>query len=369
MSELVFRRAQVLCYRIFDVAEEIDLARASALLAADIRRLKLSREGSEYLELPNPPLTVALGRRPLGLKSGEVEVEIRARIFDHGALSIIVSVPVKPGTTIEALIPVVDDLFDAASLEALALEQIERLRPALQPAVSQPHLWKTNESYTVVFAEEIDGAPTASALLDVPELPRLMLGEAGLRSLSARERGDVLEHHYSYSDRDLVVIDWNCAFVYEPSGSMDIPDLLEIGNAQLLELRYYDDVLDEELKRNYDEVSVRKTRWYALFWSPYRVMARRVMATLLELSEFIERVENSLKIVGDFYLAKVYEGAVHQLRIPAWQAQVTRKQQLLSQTYQLLKGEVDTDRSVTLELTIVLLIISEILMAALQVLK
>ncbi|HYO52416.1 MAG TPA: hypothetical protein VEU50_06495, partial [Archangium sp.] len=76
---------------------------------------------------------------------------------------------------------------------------------------------------------------------------------------------------------------------------------------------------------------------------------------------------NSLKIIGDFYLAKVYEASVKRMRIPAWQASVTRKQQLLAQTYGLLKGEVDTDRSLTLELTIVLLIVLEILFAFLQV--
>jgi hypothetical protein len=161
-----------------------------------------------------------------------------------------------------------------------------------------------------------------------------------------------------------VVVDWNAAFVLEPSGSLDIPDILEIANAQLLELRYYDDLLDEQLRRIYDEIQARRAHRYGLFKrSPYKALARRVLATVLELSEFIERVENSLKIIGDFYLAKVYEGAVGRLRIAAWQASVTRKQQMLSNVYQLLKGEVDTDRALMLEATIVLLIVGEILLA------
>jgi len=80
-------------------------------------------------------------------------------------------------------------------------------------------------------------------------------------------------------------------------------------------------------------------------------------------------VENSLKIIGDFYLARVYEAAVEQLRIPAWKETVTRKQQILSDVYGWLKGEVDTARSLTLEVMIVLLIVVELLVAVGSVLK
>jgi len=42
---------------------------------------------------------------------------------------------------------------------------------------------------------------------------------------------------------------------------------------------------------------------------------------------------------------------------------VQRKQRLLSQTYELLKGEVDTNRALTLEVMVVVLIVLEILVA------
>jgi hypothetical protein len=57
------------------------------------------------------------------------------------------------------------------------------------------------------------------------------------------------------------------------------------------------------------------------------------------------------------------------MRIPAWQASVTRKQQMLANVYQLLKGEVDTDRSLTLEATIVMLIVGELLLAFMPMLR
>ena len=70
------------------------------------------REGSEYLVLPNPPLTIEASKRKLQLAGRTLEVDVNARAFDHGAMSVIVEVPVDSGTSVEALIPIADELYD-----------------------------------------------------------------------------------------------------------------------------------------------------------------------------------------------------------------------------------------------------------------
>lgn len=99
------------------------------------------------------------------------------------------------------------------------------------------------------------------------------------------ETREVLEHAWSYTPHDLAIIEWNAAFLYEPTGSEDLVDLLEIANAQLLELRYYDAVLDAELDRVYDIIGAEKVG--SLLFSPYKNLLRELMLTLIELSEFI----------------------------------------------------------------------------------
>jgi len=366
-APLIFEKAHVLCYRTFDIAEEINLEVARRAVSSDARRLKLGRDNSQYLQLPNPPLAFELGRRALALRQGPVTVDVTARLFDHGAASIILRVPVNPGTGLEELTALADELYDSVALEELALELIESVRQTIAPATLLPHLWDQNESYTVLFVERVQGNPSAEELLARADLARVLLGEVDNRPLSIRERESVTQARFSYTVDDLVVIDWNSAFVYEPSGSNDIPDLLEVANAQLLEFRYYDHLLDAHMGRIHDQMQAKRNDWRALLRSPYRGLARETLATLVDLNEFVERVENSLKIIGDFYLAKVYEAAIKRMRIPAWQASVTRKQQLLTQTYSLLKGEVDTARSLTLELMIVVLIILEVLFVVMPV--
>jgi hypothetical protein len=353
--------ADLLCTRIFDVADTCDLEKCRALISgggAEIRRLSLRREGSQYIQLSDPPLLIDLGARTLLVAGQGREVKVSAALFHHGAISVAVRVPVKKGSTVDELIPIADELYDSQPLDALSLEEVVKLRRLLAPHFEGAHLWDQSEGYTVIFARELEGRPTAAEVLATPGLARLLLGEK--ETLSAAEEGEVLAHHFSYTPNDLAIVEWNAAFLYEPSGSEDIVDLLEIANAQLLELRYYDTVLDAELGRMYDVVGQRPV---SLFFSPYKRLARELMQTLIELSEFIERVENSLKIVGDVYLARVYEAAMKELRITRWTEQVTRKHRLLQQTYGLLKSETDTGRSLGLETLVVVLILFEILMA------
>lgn len=354
--------ADFLCTRIFDVADTIVLERCRELISkggAEARRLSLLREGSEYLQLSDPPLLMELGARKLVVAGREEDVKLDASVYTHGAISVTVRVPVSRGVSVAELTPVADELYDSKALDALALDEVNKLRKLLEPAFEDPHLWEQSEGYTVIFARELEGRPTAEQVLAAPGLARLLLGETK-EALSAGEEHEVLDHHYSYTPNDLAIVEWNAAFLYEPSGSEDIVELLELANAQLLELRYFDAVLDAELQHIYDVVGEKQPG--SLFRSPWRRALRSQMQTLIELSEFIERVENSLKIVGDVYLARVYEAGLAQLRVTRWTEQVTRKHRLLVQTYNLLKGETDTGRALTLETLVVILILVEIIM-------
>lgn len=362
---LRLKRATALCYRLFDVAAAIDLEASRRLITKETRRLTLKRGGSEYIQVVNPPVHVELGERTLALARGPTQVEVGARLFDFGAVSIVVRVALPGGVTVPEVTPLVAGLSENQAVDALALAECQALLKLLGPAFQTPHLWEKNEEYTVVCVREIEGTPPAAALLAEPGLARLVVGEDEATQLSQAERDEVLQHHFSYTDQDLAVVEWNGAVLVEPSGSEDIIDLLEFANAQLLELRYYDDVLDRELGRVYDAIGTRRRG--SLFFSPYKRLSRDLMRTLIDLQEFVGRVENALKIVGDVYLARVYEAALTQMRVHRWTEEVTRKQRLLQQTYSLLKGEVDTDRSLTLELMIVILIVLEIAMALFQV--
>ena len=350
-------------YRLFDVADAIDLGRAEALAGAPTSRVRL--EGSRThsaIEIPRPPLRLALGPRALPLASGERSCQARANLLDYGVASVLYELPIPAGTPLEALVPLSEELLDkpTPALDSAARRDAAEVAAALGPALEKPHAWDGLETYTVFFVRAFEGPATARELVEKAPLARLLLGETSPQTLAHGEVEDVLKHHFSYLADDLAVVDWNSAFVFEPSAVTDIPDVLEFATAHLLELRYYDALLDRELHRLYDEVEALGGRINVLT-RRYVKLQRRTAALLLELSEMTERLENAVKIVGDFYLARLYQAAVRRFRLPAWQETVLRKQRLLADVNELLNAEAGRRRAELLEITIILLILWEVL--------
>jgi hypothetical protein len=370
VQELVRRSWRVadgalVVYRLFDVAEALDLPRAEALLAAPRSRLKL--EGAQThtaLDIPRPPLHVALGAREVPLAGGRRAAEASARLFDYGVISIVYRVPIAPGTELAELVPLAEELSAQATpiLDQTARNEAEELARVLAPALDRPHRWEGLETYQIFFVRGFEQPASAAEVLAGAPIAELLLGETSDVPLSRDERNDVLGHAYSYLADDLAVVDWNSAFLLEPSGVGDIPDLLEFATAHLLELRYYDALLDRELQAIYDELEATRVL-SEVFTRRHVRLQRRTVALLLELSEMTERLENAVKIVGDFYLARLYQSSVRRFRLPAWQESVLRKERLLSGVNELMKGTADRRRGELLELTVILLITWEILYA------
>jgi hypothetical protein len=363
---LIVRRGSILCYRIFDVGNELLLDRAEELLAGT-SRVKLSRSGSEVLSFASHPLNVGLGRRPLELeKLGRTfSSEASARLFDYGAVSVLFQIDITPDTPLADLTPICDVLYESDGVTHAARRELDTLLDRFLPAVRGPHYWAGAETYTVVFLEELVGHPSAREILAADGLGKLLLGETGPKPLAASERDELRTHRLSYFEDDLALVDWNSAVVVEPSGSRDIPDILEFASSQLLELRYYDALLDQEIAHIYDEFDAarRVTILKNTFRSPYFSLARDVLRRWVELSEFTERVENAVKVTGDFYLARVYGAAVERFQLRNWQTTVDTKLQLVAQVYSFIRDEIHTRRGMALEITVVILICFEILMA------
>jgi hypothetical protein len=364
---LVVREGRVLAYRQLDVADEIDLVACQAQLQASApRRGGLTREGAQSLVISSPPLEIPLGPRAIALpRTGKrLDSEVSVRVFDYGAISFSFEIPISPGTTVGDLSLWCDELYDSAELDKAAREMVEPLLTRLRHSVRGRHDWHAVEAYTVVYVRRLEGDPSAGEVLGSPSLASLVLGEPTNKRLSSTQREDVLKHAHSYFDDDLVVVDWNCAFVLEPSGSRDIPDILELASSQLLELRYYDELFDAELARVYGELDrAHRHGLRDVVRSPWADLGHRVVRRLVELSEFAERVDNTLKVIGDFYLARVYESAVRRFRIRAWQASIDAKQALLAQSHSLIRGEIDARRTTLLELVVIVLILVEVILA------
>lgn len=352
-------------YRLHDVGYAIDLERASALLApSDPVRARPARGEAEAIQIKNPPVSVTLGDAPVMIADEVRAVRISARVFDFGVCAMRASIDAANGTSWDAFAALGASADGSAELAALLDRELARLLELIGPAIERPGLAPVTEAYVVFRVTRLGSADGGSASLGAltdEHLVSLLLNERD--ELSVEARRDLLSHRFSYYTNELTVLTWDNALVIEPrTHDHDVEYILEFANAQLLELRFYDAVLDRELPEMYDRVTVARGRRYlpTFRFSP---LLAAMQTQVADVTETVERVDNALKVTDDVHLARVYAAALELFREAAWRRGIDRKLAIMRETYAMLNDEAQAARAELLEIAIVLLIVAEIVLS------
>lgn len=361
MSKVKIKKGSVLVYRIFDIAEEIDLTKAETLLKT-IRgpnAFRVPRFIDRGLLVKSKPLAFELGHVDVKLECGAYRMEVIGKVREFGVLSLIYEIPLRAGTDWDELVALAADLEEGSEIDQLAQDMAREVSERIGDALKKAGTWNVFEDYIIYNFEQFEGDTNATNLISRADVPALLLAEDDTE-LAPRTRELILENTYQYGQGDLALVEWNSALVVEQVPSRDVADILEFAVTHLLEMRFYDDLLDKRLAHLYDDIEKSKG---SVFRAPFAQVYQDASTRYIEFSEFIERVENSLKVVGDFYLATVYRAATRRFRLSDWQQNITRKMNMLAQVSSLLQGEVNIRRSHWMEITIIALIAFEIVSA------
>ena len=282
-------------------------------------------------------------------------VELSARLFDFGVLSL------RATLGLETPRPWAEWTSSAAQVTAgdwnpHFRQWKDRLISRLAAAIVKPEDSGVTEDYTVFQVHRLldpEGRPFPLEWLTDDLVAGLLFGEG--RPLSGSARRELLSQRYSYFEDDLTILTWNAALVVEPVvEDTDVPYILEFANAQLVELRYYDTVLDRELPRLHGDIAAGRR---------YGRLLAALQSRVTDTTDVVERVENSLKVTEDVYLARIYAAALEIFRGPTWRRGIDRKVAIVREAYSMLNDESEGRRAEVLELTIILLIALEIVVA------
>ncbi len=353
-------------YRLFDIGYEIKLDRALDLLATSApERVRPVRGEGQALQIANPPITVLLGTEALAMSGGTQDVELSARIFDFGVVSLRVRIRTPSELSWPAFVEFAQAVEVHPELTGMVTHHLRLLMERIGPAIVRPSVAAVHEDYTVYRITRLtnpDGTyASPDVLRDVDVVP-LLLNET--RPLSAEARAELLPHRFSYYNDDLAILTWDNALVVEPgSPDTDLQYILEFANAQLLELRYYDALLDGDLPKVFGRIAEARRGRRLFPGRRYGDLLGELQQQVAESTELVERVENALKVTDDVYLARVYQTALELFRERTWRTGIDRKLGILRDTYSMLNDEAQAARSETLELAIVFLIVMEIILA------
>lgn len=360
------RAAQISAFYLFDVAESVDLAAIPALIGGPTVAARLAPKPvtPAYVQYDKPP--VSFDGEAVGI--GEIDgFRSRFRLYDYGVISIALMRPFDGDW--RDLVTLGQSLIESDELEARATDLCRTMAERLRPALKGFRISTLSEDYLVYAITELDRPQTGDELLAARggEIAVMLRGER--QPLSEQERESVLRHRISYLADDLVVPTWNAAFVYDtPAGAQAAIDILEFANSQLLEFRYYDERLDNELTAIYARLQ-RPRRWDHWIGSRYTRAARQVHALFIEVNELTDRTENALKFIGDIYAARLFWLVGDRLGLDTWKADVGAKLKTLDDIYRFAVEQSSMSRGQFLELTIVLILVLELVLLLLGIMQ
>jgi len=360
-------RGAAIVYRLYDVGYEIALDRALDLLASSApERVRLVRGEGQAIQVKNPPVTVILGTENVAVAGERLDAEVSARVFDFGVVSLRMRIA-APRELSWSDFSAFGNAVDAEGGLAAVFDQYVRLlTERIGPAIERPALAAQTEDYVVYRISRLvsaDGRPLPASALGELDVAPLLLNE--WRPLSVDARRELLPHRFSYYADDLAILTWDNALIVEPEAhDTDVQYVLEFANAQLLELRFYDAALDAELPQMYDRVAAaRRAGTRGLLTRRFAPLLADLQRLVADSTELVERVENSLKVTDDVYLARVYSAALEIFRGRVWRSGIDRKLAIIRETYAMLNAEGQAARAEALELAIVVLIVAEIVLA------
>jgi hypothetical protein len=346
----------------FDIGFEIDLDRARGLLPAESGALARRRRTPESIRYRPAPLRAAIDASALRLPgAGAAPPSPRAdlTVFDFGAVALAAQFPVR--LTADELLSLAGELSDTASLNAAARLVVAPWIERIRPAVYGFEVSDLAEEYIIFQMNDARAGWLEAHPEWIAGLVRLESGP-----LSRSEVAEATRLSLSYTPDDLVTLDWAAGFVADRDCA-DTLQVIEFANIQLLEFRHIDDRLDDRLEAAYRLIRPPTPRRRGLgAWRPHGDAVRSVRELEIEATSLFERADNNLKLIGDQYLARVFELASTRFHLREWEQNIRRKLDTVGDVFDLLIHQADSRRTELLEIVVVLLIATEIVLALLR---
>lgn len=345
-----------LCYAIFayDAARAINLADAERRVHETTERPTIAhkRRTPSYFEYQPPPLRVSRDVEPLTVGRFTTRPSLDLMVYDFGAVAVVYALPIEG--SFEDLLGLSEELYDNESLLADSRLQVDQFLKVIGDAAYLPHLSPVVEDYVILHIESFVQALDLNRFCAEQSRRIAQILRAERQPLSDQEVEDALAVRISYGTEDVTIVDWNAALVIDRDGD-DVRAVLEFANVELLEMRYLDQKLDRALNQAYETLSKRAASLPRLL-GYYGADLRSVAELQVDNAILFEGVNNTLKLLGDQYLARAYRLVNRRFHLDDWDASILRKLQTLESIYEKLSDQASNRRMEVLEWVIVILI-------------
>src|SRR3990172_8248299 len=188
------------------------------------------------------------------------------------------------------------------------------------------------EEYSVYCVSEYKGDPKVFVTTFGDKIVSHLKNER--LPLDEEELNSTLSYHLKYARGDMAIVDWDGAFLFDPNGLFEENiELFQTANLQLLRYRTLDKKLDERLSAT---LGFQRGRPGSILQSG------KVRDSLLEIMQIrtesileTEQVEYSIKLIGDWYSAKLYSMISKKFHLETWKGYIEKKLDTIEDIYSM----------------------------------
>jgi hypothetical protein len=342
------------CYAVFayDIGWAINLEDVTRRITADTERGRLRHKtrAPQYFEYRPVPLRLMQEGGSLAVGPYHSSPTVEVMVYDFGAVTITYRFALEG--PFEGLVDLSESLYENKPLLTESRLRVEQLVQTIQSSIERPTIAKEVEDYLIFSIESY--APAHGLPLWTSretELAHVLRGER--TPLADQEIHDATACRISYGLEDAALIDWHSAVLFGHEMD-DVRAVLEFANVELLEMRILDEQLDTALDKGYEAL----TRTPRLVPLPgvHDQDTTYIAQLQVDGALLFERVTNTLKLLGDQYLARVYRLAAQRFHLEDWDASILRKLDTLESLYDKMSNRATTRRMEVLEWIIIVLI-------------
>jgi hypothetical protein len=193
-----------------------------------------------------------------------------------------------------------------------------------------------SEEYSVFAVTNYQGDP--DQFLKYKDVIVSLL-KSEILDLDPQEVQYTLGSKIKYGNNDLSIIDWDGAFLFDPTGDIEEDlELLTLANLQLLRHRILDHQLDGRLSRMAELVHNIPVSGLRLRGKEMAQKMKETMEIRMGSISELQRLERDIKLIGDWYSARFYELAATKFKIEEWRKTIRSKLESLEDAYSLVIG-------------------------------
>jgi len=347
MSNHIFT-GNIYIFHAFDVGDEIDLEDVRESQQVIFRPFTPPKYFKNYhiplsIDLPHPHTTSKFES---------------CKIHNFGAISFTYKIPFEDSLeNIREELSKIDNEYQEESVA-----NANSVYKKIKKYIIKPKFFQMRASYLVT---QIDPQPDK---IDIKTLKEKYSGIIAsmvrfeTETLSEYQKNEILEDAIGYFRGDMIVVDPESAFVYDEEYE-EILDLFEFANIQDLQLRYFDWVLDQQLNLTYEEKTKKLplTAYLPFIRTPWRGPVADLQKLRVDISVITERLESSIKLVGEAYFSELYALLVKKLALKNWHDSIMRKLDILSDIRSVYQHQIDAIREDLLSTLIIILIFIELM--------